>query len=185
MSGKRAWLAAVSLSASIFALAGLAQAEGTTTRASSKAVAANGPVVKACDLRGNALGKVVEKGPGKWKLYDTAPGSMAPRDFYLTGFTDRCPRRITGTVAMFGSVELYELLHYGPVGMKPSAASTDRAYQVARSRACGAPAKPCTKRGLKKLEKSVVFLDVYPSSGSPARVQLLMSRGRLSAVAQK
>ena len=76
---------------------------GKMFRASSKASTTieQGPVAKACGVKGKALGKAVESGPGKWKLYDTAPGSVAARDFYLTGFKDGCPRRITGAVAMF------------------------------------------------------------------------------------
>ena len=99
-------------------------------RASTKAPTSieQGPLAQACGVRGKALGSPVEKGPGKWKLYDTRPGSTAPRDFYLTGFSDGCPRRITAAVAMFGSVALYEAVHYGPVGLKPKGDATDAAY---------------------------------------------------------
>jgi hypothetical protein len=69
--------------------------------------------------------------------------------------------------------------------MKPSATPTDRAYQLARSKACGAATRPCNKRGLKRLEKSAVFLDVYSSPGTNARLQLLMSGGKVAAVARK
>ncbi len=160
---------------------------GALFRASTTASAAidEGPVARACDVRGKALGKVVEKGPGRWKLYDTAPGSIGVRNFYLTGFSDGCPRRISGAVAMFGSVELYELVHFGPVGMKPAGSETDRAYARLRAQACGSTKRPCRERGVKKLSKSAVFVNVYPTAQGARRTELLMSRGRLAAVSQK
>ena len=156
-------------------------------RASTKAPTTieTGPLARACDVRGKALGKVVEKGPGKWKLYDTAPGSMAAREFYLTGFSDGCPRRITGAVAMFGSVELYELVHYGPVGMKPAGTETDRAYARMRAGVCGSSSGACRARGVKSLEKSAVFVSVYPSAAGSSRYELLMNRGKLAAMSLK
>ena len=130
---------------------------------------------RACGIRGKALGKQVEKGPGKWKLYDTRPGSIAPRDFYLTGFGDGCPRRITAAVAMFGSIELYELVHYGPVGVKPKGDDTDVAYARLRAKACGSGKSACSDREIRKLERSTAFLSVYPSKSSASRLELLMT----------
>lgn len=144
-----------------------------------------GLVAKSCGMRGKALGKVVEKGPGGWKLYDTAPGATSVRDFYLTGFSDGCPRRISGAVAMFGSVELYELVHYGPVGMTPGTAETDRTYARLRSRVCGSSKSACSEREVKKLSKQAVFVDVYKSAANKSRLQLLMNRGKVAAVSQK
>ncbi|MFD0978064.1 hypothetical protein [Tropicimonas aquimaris] len=156
-------------------------------RASTKAPTTieQGPLAQACGVRGKALGSPVEKGPGKWKLYDTQPGSTAPRDFYLTGFSDGCPRRITAAVAMFGSVALYEAVHYGPVGLKPKGDATDAAYAQLRARTCGSSKSACSEREIRRLERSAAFLSVYPSKGSPSRLELLMTRGRLAAVAQK
>ena len=161
-------------------------------RASSKApaeatidTAEKGPVAKACGLRGKSLGKVVEKGPGKWKLHDTAPGSTAVRDFYVTGFSDGCARKLRGAVAMFGSVELYELVHYGPVGVKPTGSETDRAYAAMRARTCGSPQKACKPGAVRKLTRQAVFVDVYASATGSRRTQLLMSRGKLAAVSQR
>lgn len=171
--------------------AGLAAQEKTGVaklfRASTKAPAGieTGPVAKACGTRGKALGKVVEKGPGNWKLHDTVPGSTAVRDFYLTGFSDGCPRKVTGAVAMFGSVELYELVHYGPVGMEPKGTETDRAYARMRAKACGSASKACKARGVKKLSKQAIFVDVYASHAGSTRYELLMTRGKLAAVSKK
>lgn len=176
----------VILSASV----GLAEPKGPfggLLRASSKAPTTieQGLLSQACGVRGKALGSQVEKGPGKWKLYDTRPGTTAPRDFYLTGFSDGCPRRITGAVAMFGSVELYELVHYGPVGLKPRGDATDVAYAQLRAQTCGSGASACSDREIRRLEKAATFLSVYPTKGSPARLEILMTRGKLAAVAQK
>ncbi|MDV7142322.1 hypothetical protein R3X27_06475 [Tropicimonas sp. TH_r6] len=153
--------------------------------AMATARASSGPMAKACDVRGKALGKVVEKGPGKWKLHDTAPGSTTRRAFYLTGFSDGCPRRLDGAVAMFGSVELYELVHYGPVGIKPTQAEVDRTYAKLRSKVCGSSGRACKERGVRKLSKQAVFVDVYASAEGSSRVQLLMNRGKLAAMSQK
>ncbi len=144
-----------------------------------------GPMAKACGVRGKSLGKVVEKGPGKWKLHDTAPGSTRPRDFYLTGFSDGCPRKLSGAVAMFGSVELYELVHYGPVGVKPSGGEVDRAYAKMRAKVCGRSGATCKERGVRKLAKQAVFVDVYASAEGSSRVQLLMNGGKLAAVSTR
>lgn len=158
---------------------------GGIFRASTKAPATveQGPVGKACGVRGKALGKVVEKGPGKWKLYDTAPGSTKTRAFYLTGFADGCPRRFNGAVAMFGSVDLYELVHYGPVGVKPSGSATDQAYARLRARSCGSGA--CSERSVKRLQRSVAFVNVYPTASNPKRLELLLNKGKLAAVSTK
>ncbi|PRY23806.1 hypothetical protein CLV78_104299 [Aliiruegeria haliotis] len=160
---------------------------GKLFRASTKAptVVEQGPVAKACGVRGKSLGKVVEKGPGKWKLYDTAPGSTGVRDFYLSGFGDGCPRKLRGAVAMFGSVELYEMVHYGPVGLKPTGAATDLAYARMRASTCGSAKKACKRSGVKKMSRKAVFVDVYQSAGNSRRLELLMSGGRLKAVSEK
>ncbi|WP_068117495.1 hypothetical protein [Tropicimonas marinistellae] len=176
-------LIAISLPASAEEKQGL----GRLLRASTKAPTAieEGLVARACGTRGKALGKKVESGPGRFNLYDTAPGSTAARDFYVTGFKDGCPRRITGAVAMFGSVELYELVHYGPVGVKPDSDTTDKAYAKLRAKVCGGETRPCSDRGIRRLEKSAAFLNVYKSKQGSARLELLMTRGNLTAVAQK
>lgn len=160
---------------------------GGLFRASTKAPASieQGPLAEACGVRGKALGSQVEKGPGRWKLFDTRPGSTAPRDFYLTGFSDGCPRRITAAVAMFGSVELYETVHYGPVGLKPRGDATDAAYARLRAKTCGSAKLACSDREIRRLQKTAAFLSVYPSKSSPSRLELLMTRGRLAAVSQK
>ncbi|SDJ98801.1 hypothetical protein [Aliiruegeria lutimaris] len=166
-------------------IGGLFRASSKSPTATSEVNTESGPVAKACGLRGKALGKVVEKGPGGWKLYDTAPGSTAVRDFHVTGFSDGCARKVSGAVAMFGSVELYELVHYGPVGMKPKGTDTDKAYAEMRARACGSAKMACKPGALRKLTKQAVFVDVYASASSPRRTQLLMSRGKLAALSQK
>ncbi len=160
---------------------------GNLFRASTKAPTTidQGPVAKACGVKGKALGKKVEKGPGKWALYDTAPGSSAKRDFYLTGFRDGCPRKITGEIAVFGSVELYELVNYGPVGMKPKGTETDQKYARLRAKVCGSSKSACKERQVKKLAKSAVFVNVYPSAATSSRLELLMTGGRLAALSKK
>ncbi len=156
------------------------------SRASSKArqIIETGPIAKACGVRGKALGTAVEKGPGRWRLYDTAPGSIAQRAFYLTGFKDGCPRRLIGAVAMFGSVDLYELVHYSAVGIPPPRNGTDLAYARLRAQACGA-SRPCRSGGKRKLNRAVIFVNLYPEAVSPRRVEVLISGGKVAAISAK
>jgi len=150
-----------------------------------------GEIAVVCDLPRNALGRKVdrrpEKGSARWELYDTRPGSTAPRAFHLTGFEDGCARRISASLVMFGSVELYELVHFGGLGAEGETGATDRAYRSIRAAACGARARtrPCDEAPLKRLSRSTAFLTAFPQKGNPRHLEMLVHDGALAATAVK
>lgn len=148
----------------------------------------NGQVAVVCDISKSALGKKVdarpEKGRAAYTLYDSNPGSSDQRAFYVTGFDDGCARKITAALAMFGSVELYEMMHFSGLVDVPGAA-TDATYGKVRRAACGSAKKPCTGNGLKTISRQTAFLQAYPRKGSSGHLEMLMHKGELAATAQK
>lgn len=127
-----------------------------------------GKVGRLCGVNERDLGKAVESYPersARYRLYDTVPGSAVARTMFVSGFADGCLRQFTGALAMFGSVELYEELRYGPVGKTLPKGETDAAYEGVKAKVCGVAAgKPCG-RGLAKLERETVFVNVYQTLG--------------------
>lgn len=127
-----------------------------------------GKVGRLCGVSERDLGKAVESYPersARYRLYDTVPGSAVARTMFVSGFADGCLRQFTGALAMFGSVELYEELRYGPVGKTLPKGETDAAYEGVKAKVCGvATGKPCG-RGLAKLERETVFVNVYQTLG--------------------
>jgi len=75
-----------------------------------------GEMGRVCDARAKDLGTLVDqaarKGAG-YRLYDSAPESDGPRSFYVTGFSDNCPRKFAAALAIFGTPEFHEQLRYG------------------------------------------------------------------------
>lgn len=127
-----------------------------------------GKVGRLCGVNERDLGKAVEGYPERserYRLYDTVPGSAVARTMFVSGFADGCLRQFTGALAMFGSAELYEELRYGPVGKTLPKGETDAAYEGVKAKVCGVAAgKPCG-RGLAKLERETVFVNVYQTLG--------------------
>ena len=156
--------------------------------ASSSGQPGFGDVEVVCGVRPAQLGRKVdsrpEKGRATWTLYDTKPGSTAPRAFHVTGFADGCARRVTAALAMFGSVEAYELVHFSGL-VSPDGSATDRTYASLRRGVCGSGNRPCTGAGLRKLSQNTAFLAAYPRKGSPTHLELLMHDGAIAATAQK
>ena len=111
-------LTLTALAALLSACASLPETKGTASSKSPQATLPFGAVEESCGARGSALGKLIEKN-GKWKLYDTRPGAVGPRNFFVTGFKDGCARKVTGAVALFGDLGLYELVNYGGGGGAP------------------------------------------------------------------
>ncbi|MCO6381174.1 hypothetical protein [Oceanicola sp. 502str15] len=163
-------------------LSACASVQGPTGHASSKSPQATlpfGEVEESCAAKGKALGQLIEKN-GKWKLYDTRPGAVGPRNFFVTGFKDGCARKVTGAVALFGDLGLYELMHYGGGGGELRG-TTDAAY--ASLRGCGKG--PCSESKLKRLSRSTAFVSVYPTPGSRQSLEMLMHNRKLVAAAIK
>lgn len=147
-----------------------------------------GEIVPVCGVKGRELGQRVDRLPAKgretWALYDTQPGSSAPRAFHVTGFKDGCARRVTAALAMFGSVELYEMVRMSGLAETPEA-DTDRVYAELRRGPCGAARTPCTGSGLNALSKRTGFLTVFPRKASADYLEVLLHKGELAAIAQK
>ncbi len=165
------------LAALLSACASLPEARGTASSKSPQATLPFGAVEESCGARGKELGKLIEKN-GKWKLYDTRPGAVGPRNFFVTGFKDGCARKVTGAVALFGDLGLYELVNYGGGG-GALRTETDKAY--AGIRGCGAGV--CSEGKLKRLERSTAFVSVYPRPGAGQSFELLMHNRKLVAAA--
>lgn len=123
-----------------------------------------------------------EKGRG-YTLYDSAPGSVAQRTFFLTGFDDGCARQFTAALVMFASPETYEAIHYGTSGTSQPVSDTDRAYEKIKSQVCNVRSgKPCGSR-MRKLSKDTVFVTVYERfGGSPRWKNLLLHDGEVAAM---
>ena len=123
-----------------------------------------GTIARVCALKKSDLGREVERssdGKGKFRLYDSAPGSVLPRAFYITGFDDGCPRQVTAALAMFGDVAQHEALRYGEASKGKPWSETDKAYEKVKRQVCKAgKGKPCGAK-LKTLEKSTSFVTVY------------------------
>ncbi|MBT0959386.1 hypothetical protein IV417_18500 [Alphaproteobacteria bacterium KMM 3653] len=143
-----------------------------------------GEVGMQCNVSGRALGKQIDTSSAKHKLYDSAPGTSGPRTFYVTGFKDHCARQFTASLALFGDLQLYELMHFGGGGGS-GGAETDKAYSRLRSGACKSRNAPCAASGLNRLGKDTAFLSVYPTEGARSHMEVLLSKGDLTAKALK
>jgi hypothetical protein len=149
--------------------------------AATEGPAAFGAFRSACGLSSRALGKQVDQAAG-FKLYDSDPNALTPRAFYVTGFSDRCAREFVGSVALFGTIQLYELVHFGGGAPSPEAGSTGAAYRKIRQRSCGAARKGvCSASGTKALEKDTAWLNVYGQKGRSTYHEVLLSRGAVVA----
>lgn len=149
-----------------------------------------GRVARICGLNKRELGKQIGQYPEArpvHRLYDSNPGASGERSFFLTGFDDGCARQFTASIAMFGSVEMHELLRYGlPAKVQPYS-DTDQAYEQVKSRVCRVPQKkPCGTAKLQRLQKDTVFVSIYERFGSnPHWSNLLLHRGDLVAQDKK
>ncbi|TMM51557.1 hypothetical protein [Sulfitobacter sabulilitoris] len=148
-----------------------------------------GTVARVCGARGAKLGKKVEKFPTRgrgYTLHDTFPNSTAPRTFYVTGFSDGCPRQFTASLALFGAPSMHEKLRYGRPGDAYPYSATDSAYEDIKRDVCGAAKrKPCGSR-IKRLERNTVFISTYERFGGTSRwSDILLHDGEVMASAIK
>ena len=146
-----------------------------------------GQVARVCDAKGKALGKRVEKGPARgFALYDTAPGTIAARTFYITGFNDGCARQITAATVIMSGASSYEQFHFGPTGAHLPKGATDKAYAKIKRQVCGAAKnKPCGSQ-IKKMDRSTFFISSYRDMGHTGSwSELLIHQGDVQAAATK
>lgn len=145
-----------------------------------------GQIARVCDAPVRRLGQKTESYPERgrgYTLYDSAPGSEGQRTFYLTGFSDGCPRQFTAALAIFGDPESYEQIRYGPAGASMPRSVTDSAYEKVKNRVCRVrTGKPCGRR-MSRLARNTVFVSVYERFGSnPRWKDILLHDGEVIAV---
>lgn len=141
-----------------------------------------GTIARVCGLPRADFGTAVDTGAKGFTLYDTAPGSLSPRSFTLTGFADGCPRRFTASNAVFGAPLMHEQIRYGLAASQHGFSATDAAYERIKARICGAPeGRPCGPR-MDRLAKQTVFLTIYERfSGNSRWSNILLHDRRIVA----
>jgi len=160
--------------------------ETPMTDAAPDGAIAFGTVERACHVKRAGLGKRVDQAPSGFALYDSAPGSETARPFFITGFSDGCPRQLTAALAMFGTPQLHEQLRYGLPADDFPYSDTDEAYEKVKRRICGvARGKPCGSL-VSKIDNTTVFVSAYEKTEDNARwTDLLLHDGAVMAVALK
>lgn len=148
-----------------------------------------GRVGRNCDVgrrdRGLQVARFPQDGRARWIIYDTAPGSLAPRTHYIGGFADGCMLQVTAALMTFGGADVHEALRYDP--SNPAAYSvTDTAYEAIKGRVCGVrPRAPCPSDRIDRLIERTAFVTIYPRFGGTAgRVELLLDEGEMVAQAR-
>ncbi|KAA9010424.1 hypothetical protein [Histidinibacterium aquaticum] len=141
-----------------------------------------GRIARVCDLPRRRLGQRVLQESG-FTVYDSIPNSTAPRPHYITGFSDGCPRTITGALVLAGDVGTHETVRYQPSNSGIRYTETDEAYEQIKSRICGARrGTPCGNR-IDRLARNTVFLTVYERFGGGDRwVEVLLHDRGVSAI---
>lgn len=162
-------------------LAGLvagARGDVDGVRAQAGQVLPFGRVATACGVEGAALGTAIAAEAG-YALYDTDPGSVAPRTHFVTGFSDGCARQVTAAMALFGDLATHETVRYAtPQGQYTP---TDVAYEEVKARICGAASgQPCGA-GLDRLARDTAFVTLYPAFGGAEAGNLLLHAGEVLA----
>lgn len=143
-------------------------------------VMAFGNIGRVCELKVEDLGEKVASYPeeaAKYSLYDPDPESTQMRSLYLTGFEDGCVRQISGAMAMFGDVEMHEVLRFGTAGSIGPETEVAKAYNKVKRQVCKVRAsKPCGDR-MSELQKDTVFLSVYETFGAGGRWNNVLLHG--------
>jgi len=151
------------------------------------ATVAFGAVGRACGIKGRALGKKVAKAPARgFALHDTAPGTLGPRTYFLTGFADGCARQFTAATITLGDAATYEQFRFGPGAENLPFGETDRAYAKIKRKVCGVGRKkPCGTK-IKALSGSTFFVTSYRDLGHTGTwSEVLVHDGAVAAVAMK
>lgn len=152
-------------------------------------VLAYGEVARVCGARGRPLGRKIDKAPARgrgYALFDSDPNATAPRTFYVTGFSDGCPRQFTAALALLGAPSLHEQLRYGRPSTEYPYSTTDKAYEKVKSSVCRVgKRKPCGAK-ISEMEKNTVFISTYERFGNNARwADILIHDGAVLAAAIK
>jgi len=147
-----------------------------------------GEVGRVCEARTRPLGKRIDKAGGGrgYALLDSKPGHTGPRTFYVTGFSDGCPRQFTATLALFGAPSMHEKLRYGQASTKYPYSETDKAYERVKAKVCGVTRrKPCGAK-INRLERNTVFISTYERFTNNGRwADILVHDGKVMAASVK
>lgn len=146
-----------------------------------------GEIARVCDAKGKKMGKKIDQLSRRgFALIDSAPGLLSKRTYYITGFSDGCPRQFTASNALLGKASTYEQFRFGPAGAHMPYAATDAAYDKVKSRTCGArKAKPCGSK-IGRLDKSTAFISAYEFNEHNGRwKEFLVHDGEVVASALK
>ncbi|MEQ3625778.1 MAG: hypothetical protein ABNH26_03710 [Celeribacter sp.] len=138
-----------------------------------------GEVARICGVPERGLGTKSAEA-GDYTLYDSQPGTRGPRTLFLTGFDDGCVRAVTGTLAMFGSLQLYDMLMHGAGGAHVPEGATGVAFNTLRQRTCRGE---CTSRQYDRMSRDTAILSVYDRAGDSRNMELLLHNGDLLATA--
>ncbi|WP_457646231.1 hypothetical protein [Profundibacter sp.] len=144
-----------------------------------------GEIGVVCGLRGQAMGKEVDRFPAKgkgYRLYDSNPSSTLPRTHYLTGFKDGCARQFTASLVLIGSPVLHEQMRYDPSNKDIPVTEADKAYERIKRRICKvAKGEPCPEKHVAALEKGMAFVTLYERFGSNASwEEVLLHNGQIA-----
>ncbi|WP_299651955.1 hypothetical protein [uncultured Tateyamaria sp.] len=148
-----------------------------------------GIIARNCDAKPAQTAKVVDKAARKgrgYTLFDTAPDATTPRTFYITGFSDNCPRQFTASLALFGDPAFHEQLRYGLPAEEYPYSSTDQAYEKLKRKVCNVGRnKPCGDR-INRLSRNTTFVSAYENFTDNAKwADMLLHDGAVLASALK
>lgn len=148
-----------------------------------------GTVARVCEANPARTSKIVDKAARKgrgYALFDTQPDSTQPRTFYVTGFSDNCPRQFTASLALFGDPAFHEQLRYGLPAKDYPYSTTDTAYEKLKRQVCNVGRNtPCGDR-IDRLSRNTTFISAYENYTDNARwADMLVHDGTLLATALK
>ena len=145
-----------------------------------------GTVGRVCEARNRPKGVRIERSDAGYDIYDTAPGTTHARTYYITGFSDGCPRQFTAALAMIGAPSMHEQLRYGRPSDEYPYSETDKAYEKVKSAVCRVGrGKPCGNR-IRTLERNTVFISTYERFTDNGRwADILVHDGAILAASLK
>lgn len=137
-----------------------------------------GSVEKVCRYRTRDLGTKVDT-QGGFALYDSNPSLLGPRTHFLTGFRDRCARKLTAGMAFLGDPLVHETRRYKS---RSPFSDVDTAYETVKNRICRVDTGEACGDRIDQLSKDTTFVSLHRAFGTPsASGTLLLHRGRITA----
>ena len=140
-----------------------------------------GEIATTCGLPRGQMGQPVGTASG-YTIYDTIPGSTAPRTHYIDGFTDGCARQFTAALVLTGDVGTHEVIRYSLSADQNPYTQADTAYEAIKQAFCGVPSgTPCGAR-IDALSARTTFVTAYPRfSDSDSWKEFLLHEGVVAA----